>query len=100
MANNESTKKRIRQTVVRQERNRSYRSRMRNAIRSLRASAASGDADAARAALSPTLSLIDSTAKKGVIHRNTAARYKSRLTKLVAGVPVEAAAETATTATE
>ena len=83
MANTKSAEKRIRQTAVRQARNRSYRTRMRNAIRDLRAHADSGEAEAAMNALPKTLSLIDTTAQKGIIHRNTAARYKSRLTKLV-----------------
>jgi small subunit ribosomal protein S20 len=47
---------------------------------------ASGDAAAARAALPATLGLIERTAQKGVIHRNTADRYKSRLSKLVRDV--------------
>ena len=64
-----------------------YRSRMRGAIRQLRAHAEAGESDAARQALPATLSLIDATAQKGIIHRNTAARYKSRLTKLVAAQP-------------
>ena len=85
MANTKSAEKRIKQAAVRQARNRTYRSRMRNAIRSLRAVSAAGNAEAARAALPGTLSLIDSTAQKGIIRRKTAARYKSRLTKLVAG---------------
>ena len=85
MANTKSAEKRIKLAAVRQARNRTYRSRMRNAIRSLRAESAAGNAEAARAALPSTLSLIDSTAQKGIIHRKTAARYKSRLAKLVAG---------------
>ncbi len=83
MANTKSAQKRIRQTAVRQARNRSYRTRMRNAIRDLRAQADSGETEAAKTALPATLSLIDTTAQKGIIHRSTAARYKSRLTKLV-----------------
>ena len=84
MANTKSADKRNRQSQVRRVRNRSYRSRMRNAIRALRAEAAAGNGEAAQAALPGTLSLIDATAQKGVIHANAAARYKSRLTKLVA----------------
>ncbi len=83
MANIKSAEKRIRQTAKRRERNRKQRSRMRTAIRKLRASIENGDAQAARELLVPTLSLIDSTARKGMIHRNTAARYKSRLTQAV-----------------
>ena len=90
MANTKSAEKRIRQAGTAQGRNRSYRSRMRSAIRDLRAKAQAGDGEAARAALPTTLSLIDATAQKVVIHRNTAARYKSRLTRLVQGTPASA----------
>jgi small subunit ribosomal protein S20 len=83
MARNTSAEKRNRQNEVHQERNRGYRSRMRSGIKKLRTLVASGDADGARAALPKTLGLIERTAQKGVIHRNTADRYKSRLTKLV-----------------
>lgn len=83
MANIKSAEKRIRQNVKRRERNRKYRSQMRTAIKRLRATIESGDSKAAQELLVPTLSLIDSTARKGIIHGNTAARYKSRLTKAV-----------------
>jgi small subunit ribosomal protein S20 len=75
--------KRNRQNVVQRERNRGYRSRMRRQIKRLREAVEQGDSDRARTELPATLSLIDTTARKGVIHANTAARYKSRLTKLV-----------------
>ena len=103
MANTRSAEKRIRQTAVRQARNRSYRTRMRNAIRDLRAHADSGETEAAKAALPATLSIIDTTAQKGIIHRSTAGRYKSRLTKLVqrqASAAVEPSSEEATTEAE
>ena len=77
--------KRDLQNEGRRDRNRAYRGRMRSNIRKLRGLVESGDTEAARQALPQTLSLIDVTASKGVIHRNTAARYKSRLAKLVAG---------------
>ena len=83
MARNISAQKRNRQNEVRRDRNRGYRSRMRSGIKNLRTLVAGGDADGARAALPGTLGLIERTAQRGVIHRNTAARYKSRLTKLV-----------------
>jgi small subunit ribosomal protein S20 len=86
MARNISAEKRNRQNVILRERNRGYRSRMRSGIKKLRTLVESGDTAAARAALPATLGLIERTAQKGVIHRNTAARYKSRLTKLVRGV--------------
>ncbi len=83
MAKSKTVEKRQRQSEKHRERNRSYQTRMRGRIKNLRTLVESGDAEGAREALRPTLGLIDTTAQKGVIHRNTAARYKSRLTKLV-----------------
>ena len=85
MARNRSAEKRNRQNEVHRDRNRGYRSRMRSGIKKLRTLVESGDTEAARASLPETLGLIERTAQKGVIHRNTADRYKSRLTKLVSG---------------
>ena len=86
MANNPSAIKRNRQAVVHRQRNRSQRSRMRNAIKSLRQAIDSGDAATARQLLPATLQLVDATAQKGSIHRNAAARTKSRLMRAVAGI--------------
>ncbi|MEM7050645.1 MAG: 30S ribosomal protein S20 [Acidobacteriota bacterium] len=86
MANNKSAEKRHRQNLERRDRNRSNRSRMRHAIRNLRSAVDSEDGAKAQELLGSTLSLIDTTARKGVIHRNTAARYKSRLSKAVAAL--------------
>ena len=86
MANHKSAEKRIRQTAVRTQRNRAHLSRFRSASKKLRSSIEGGDADTARQLLPETLSLVDHTAQKGVIHRNAAARTKSRLTRAVAGM--------------
>ena len=83
MANNPSAIKRNRQTVVRRQRNRSQKSRMRPSIKALRQAIDSGDSAAARQLLRGTLQLVDATAQKGAIHRNAAARTKSRLTLAV-----------------
>lgn len=83
MANHKSAKKRIRQNVKRNARNRSNRSRLRTQITSLRDALAAGDKKEGEAKLQPTISLIDSMVNKKILHRNTAARYKSRLTKRV-----------------
>lgn len=80
MANTKSAEKRIRQAEKRRVRNRYHRSRMRTAVRKLRAMIDDGQSSEAREALPGTLGLIDATAQKGVIHRNAAARTKSRLT--------------------
>lgn len=86
MANTKSAEKRNRQNVKARERNRGTRSQMRTAIKKLRTLVESGDSAAARALLPETMGVIDVTAKKRVIHSNTASRYKSRLSKSVAAL--------------
>ena len=83
MANHRSAAKKARQDVRRRLRNRFWRSRMRTQIKKLRAALAEGDGERARALLPETLGLIDRTARAGVIHDNTASRYKSRLQQAV-----------------
>jgi small subunit ribosomal protein S20 len=80
MANHKSAEKRIRQTERRNEVNRRNRSSLRTQVKVLRAAIANGDQEQAKAALNATVSLIDKSIQKGVLHRNAAARYKSRLT--------------------
>lgn len=80
MANHKSAIKRVRQTEKRSEVNQRNRSRLRTAIKQLRAAVASGDKDAAQTLLPKTVSLIDKSIQKGVLKQNAAARYKSRLT--------------------
>ena len=82
MANSKQAEKRIRQSLIRRDRNRAALSRLRKSIKGLR-TAADTDPAKARELLPATLSLIDVTARKGIIHRNAAARRKSRLTRLV-----------------
>ena len=60
------------------------RSRLRSALKSIRASLDSNDVDGAKKALSATVSIVDKMATKGIIHRNTAGRYKSRLSARLA----------------
>ena len=84
MANHKSAEKRVRQNAKRNEINRANRSKLRTQIKKLRAAIAHHDKSQSGELLSPTVSLIDKAVNKGVIHRNTAARYKSRLTKHVA----------------
>jgi len=86
MANTKSAEKRWRQSIVRRTRNRSRLSRLRTSLKRVRTAVAEGDAAKAQELLSPTLSLIDQTSAKGSIHPNAAARYKSRLTRLVRGL--------------
>ena len=79
MANTKSAKKRAEKSAAQRIKNRTMRSRMRTAVRKLRAAVASGDAKMAQELLPLTLKVVDSSAQKGIIHRNTAARTKSRL---------------------
>ncbi len=68
-----------RQNIKRREHNRQMRSRLRSALKAIRASLDAKDLDAAKTALTRTVSLVDKMATKGIIHSNTASRYKSRL---------------------
>ena len=68
-----------RQNIKRREHNRQMRSKLRTALKAIRASLDDNDLDGARTALSKTVSMVDKMATKGIIHHNTAGRYKSRL---------------------
>ena len=68
-----------RQNIKRREHNRQMRSKLRSALKAIRASLDAKDLNGAKAALSQTVSIVDKMATKGIIHRNTAGRYKSRL---------------------
>ncbi len=79
MANIASAKKRARQAVVRREHNKMLTSRMRTAIKKVLVAIQSGDKAAAVDAYRAASSLVDSSVNKKLIHRNKAARHKSRL---------------------
>ena len=79
MANHKSALKRMRQNDKRRLRNRLHRGRMRTQIKKFRVAVAAGDVDSASAELGKTISLVDRTRTKGVIHKNAAARTVSRL---------------------
>jgi len=79
MPNHKSAEKRVRQNERRRLINRSNRTRLRSSIRDLRAEL-DGDAKQVVALLPKTVSEIDKAVQKGVLHRNAAARHKSRLT--------------------
>jgi small subunit ribosomal protein S20 len=84
VASHASALKAHRQSLKNREHNRQFRARLRNALRSIRTAIDGHDLAAARSALKQTISLIDRMASKGVIHRNAASRYKSRLTTRIA----------------
>jgi len=83
MANIKSAMKRIRQSEKRRVRNAAVRSTVRTSVKSVRAAIESSQADQARATLLRTVQILDKAVTKGVIHENTAARKKSRLTRQV-----------------
>lgn len=83
MPNHKSAEKRVRQNEKRRDINRGNRGRLRTGIKKLRAALASGEPNTAQELLPATVSLIDKAVQKGVLHRNAAARYKSRLTARV-----------------
>jgi len=79
MANHVSSLKRARQTVTRTEVNRANRSRVRTSLRALREALVKGDVPAAKAQYRETVSVLDKSVQKGILHDNTVSRYKSRL---------------------
>jgi small subunit ribosomal protein S20 len=83
MANHFSALKRARQTAKRSIRNRANTSRLRGVLRELREAMAKGNKAAAEPILRQTVSALDKAIQKGIIHENTASRYKSRLSARV-----------------
>ena len=84
MASHASALKAHRQSLKNREHNRQLRSRLRNALRDVRSAIDGNDKAGAKDALRQVVSLIDRMAGKGIIHRNAAGRYKSRLAARVA----------------
>lgn len=83
MPNHKSSEKRVRQSEKRRMVNKSNRGRLRTSIKKLRTALSAGKADELNTLLPATISTIDKAVQKGVLHRNAAARYKSRLTTRV-----------------
>jgi small subunit ribosomal protein S20 len=80
MPNHKSAEKRMRQNEARRKINRGNRSRVRTSIKNLRGAIGSGDAQQIKELLPGTISTIDKAVQNGALHKNAAARYKSRLT--------------------
>jgi small subunit ribosomal protein S20 len=68
-----------RQNIKRRAHNRGLRSKLRTGLKAIRTSLDAKDVDGAKAQLREVQSLVDKMAAKGIIHRNTASRYKSRI---------------------
>ncbi len=81
MANIKSAMKRNRQNEKRRLRNAAVRSTVRTSVKGARVAIEGGQADQARETLQRTIQVLDKAVTKGVIHQNTAARKKSRLTR-------------------
>ncbi len=86
MANTKSAEKAARQSTVHRARNDAMTSQLRSAIRKATNALKTGKQEEASAALQQATPIIDSMVNKGIIHRNKAARHKSRLTKQVAAL--------------
>jgi small subunit ribosomal protein S20 len=80
MPNHKSAEKRDRQNVRRNAMNTTSRTRLRSQIKKLRVALAGGKVEELKTLLPETISVIDKAVQKGVLHRNTAARHKARLT--------------------
>ena len=80
MPNHKSAEKRVRQSEKRRVINRGNRSKVRTYIKKVRTALDSGKSDEIQSVLPETISVIDKAVQKGVMHKNAAARYKSRLT--------------------
>jgi small subunit ribosomal protein S20 len=84
MATHDSAIKAHRQAVKRRLRNRAHRSRLRTEVKRLRQAIAAQDAARASELIRSALSVLDRSVKHGILHKNSAARAKSRLTRAVA----------------
>ena len=80
MPNHKSSEKRVRQSEKRRVINRSHRTKVRTYIKKVRAALDSGKNEDVQSILPEAISVIDKAVQKGVMHKNAAARYKSRLT--------------------
>ncbi len=79
MANSAQARKRARQALKRRAHNRTLRSRLRTHLKNTSKAIASGDLEAARTAFGQAVPVLDRMARKGIIHKNKAARHKQRL---------------------
>ena len=89
MANTKSAEKRARQAVASRAQNVAQRSKARSAVRKVIEAINAGTKAEAAAALKAAAPVIDSMARKGIIHRNKAARHKSRLAAQIKAMPAK-----------
>lgn len=93
MPNTASAKKRLRQNVVRRDRNRSAKSALRTQIKKVRKAIHDGNAEVGKIAFQAAVKKIDQAAGKDIIHANRAARIKSRLSRALKKLSVTANAK-------
>ena len=86
MANSAQARKRARQAIKQRSHNMSLRSTLRTAIKKVRKAVTTGDKAVAQAVFKESQSVIDSIADKRIIHKNAAARHKSRLSAAIKGI--------------
>jgi len=87
LANHKSALKRARQNIDRRIRNKSAKTKVKNIVKDVRQAVGDKSKENASAELAKAISIIDKTARKGIIHKNTAARKVARLTKQVNAIP-------------
>jgi small subunit ribosomal protein S20 len=90
MANHVSSLKRTRQTITKTAINRANKSKLRGALRLMREALTAGDKNSITAVYRSTVSVLDRSVQKGVLHKNTASRYKGRLNARVKAVVLAA----------
>ncbi|HEY9137814.1 MULTISPECIES: 30S ribosomal protein S20 [Terriglobus] len=91
MANHVSSLKRSKQTIAKTAVNRSNKTKLRGSLRQLREALVKGDVEAVKTQYRATVSILDKSVQKGVLHDNTASRYKSRLNARVKALATKAA---------
>jgi small subunit ribosomal protein S20 len=91
MANHVSSLKRARQTIAKTAINRANKSKLRGGLRLMREVMQKGDASAAAEQFRATASMLDKSVQKGILHKNTASRYKSRLNARLKALATKAA---------
>jgi small subunit ribosomal protein S20 len=91
MANHVSSLKRSKQTLAKTAVNRSNKSKLRGSLRLMREAITKGDAKVAAEQFRSTMSILDKSVQKGVLHDNTASRYKSRLNARLKALATKAA---------
>ena len=93
MANHKSAIKRARQNITRKARNAGYKTRAKNAIQEVRVAVANEGTEDAKLSLVKTISILQKNQTKGIMHRNTAGRKISRLTRQVNALSAMSAQE-------